>query len=288
MLRVVVRYWQRNIFIKNIINKRIMSIESVVCPNCGANTTNVQNCEYCGSLFVRFAKQGIDISKTSYAKNIVIRGLVDELRKNLQYQSQNAIGTEVSTEICTDDIGMSVFSPANKAWTWMDGNIIDGINSREHGLIITFRFFDIIHTIFNIRPVTYQSQLKIQDEYKREFRRLDCYPLLLKHTCSDEADYLRWTYTEYAIDFGDDAEGAAQLISDILVKVYGCSANGGSVSFRTIVGESNIESYRDKVNNTSAMERRFEKDMSNQDKLMKIIGVVSLVVFVIYCIGAFM
>lgn len=28
-------------------------IKTVVCPNCGANATNLQNCEYCGSMLVR-------------------------------------------------------------------------------------------------------------------------------------------------------------------------------------------------------------------------------------------
>lgn len=28
-------------------------IKTIVCPNCGANTTNHQNCEYCGSMLVR-------------------------------------------------------------------------------------------------------------------------------------------------------------------------------------------------------------------------------------------
>lgn len=38
-----------------------MELKTYVCPNCGANTTNAQNCEYCGSLLVRFVDKGISL-----------------------------------------------------------------------------------------------------------------------------------------------------------------------------------------------------------------------------------
>lgn len=37
-------------------------VQSIVCPNCGANPTNHQNCEYCGSFLIKFAAEGRDIS----------------------------------------------------------------------------------------------------------------------------------------------------------------------------------------------------------------------------------
>ena len=30
-------------------------VQTIVCPNCGANASNHSNCEYCGSILVRFA-----------------------------------------------------------------------------------------------------------------------------------------------------------------------------------------------------------------------------------------
>ena len=67
-----------------------MELKSYVCPNCGANTTNTQNCEYCGSLLVRFVEKGIDLSHTSYLNNnAVFPGLVEELKRNLELQSEN-------------------------------------------------------------------------------------------------------------------------------------------------------------------------------------------------------
>ena len=64
-------------------------LKSYTCPNCGANTTNADNCEYCGSLLVRFVEKGIDLSKTSYLSNTeVFPGLIKELKQNLAMQEQ--------------------------------------------------------------------------------------------------------------------------------------------------------------------------------------------------------
>lgn len=41
-------------------------LKSYTCPNCGANTTDARNCEFCGSLLVRFVEKGIDLSQTTY------------------------------------------------------------------------------------------------------------------------------------------------------------------------------------------------------------------------------
>ena len=46
-----------------------MEANVIKCPNCGASSTNHTNCEYCGSLLVRFVDKGIDLSTTSYLTN---------------------------------------------------------------------------------------------------------------------------------------------------------------------------------------------------------------------------
>ena len=41
--------------------------KTIVCPNCGAVSSNLDNCEYCGSIMVRiasiFQEEGKDVSK---------------------------------------------------------------------------------------------------------------------------------------------------------------------------------------------------------------------------------
>ncbi len=67
-----------------------MAEQYLKCPNCGANATNHQNCEYCGSLLVRFVEKGIDLSKTTYMTNEgVFPGLAEELHRNLRLQKDN-------------------------------------------------------------------------------------------------------------------------------------------------------------------------------------------------------
>lgn len=59
---------------------------TITCPNCGASTTNHQNCEYCGSFLVQKASQGVDMSdyvqssKTYYNEGFVsvFKGFVDD------------------------------------------------------------------------------------------------------------------------------------------------------------------------------------------------------------------
>ena len=75
----------------------------IVCPNCGANTTNHSNCEYCGSLLVRFVDAQIDVMQTPYADNtIVLPGLVEELRKNLAAQKSVINQSEEQSWVATD------------------------------------------------------------------------------------------------------------------------------------------------------------------------------------------
>ena len=67
-----------------------MELTAICCPNCGANTINHQNCEYCGSLFVRYRDLGIKFDKQKYEDQIV--GLEAALRDNLSAQhSTNGI-----------------------------------------------------------------------------------------------------------------------------------------------------------------------------------------------------
>lgn len=46
-----------------------MEAQTITCPNCGANTTNHQNCEYCGSLLVQIANKDFCNNYIEYSKN---------------------------------------------------------------------------------------------------------------------------------------------------------------------------------------------------------------------------
>ena len=141
------------------------------CPNCGANATNHQNCEYCGSLLVRFVEKGIDLSKTTYLSDAeVFPGLTEHLRQNLRLQKDNP-EQFVATDLYFNFIkkgaqtgynGLSVLRTGFA--NWIDNSRIDNYGKTE-GLVICFRFE---YDQFN--PTEYE---KMYYEQHSRFKELD-------------------------------------------------------------------------------------------------------------------
>lgn len=65
-------------------------IASIVCPNCGASSTNRNKCEFCGSVLVRFADKNVtDIQEKFGNKATIIPELDSALEENLALQESN-------------------------------------------------------------------------------------------------------------------------------------------------------------------------------------------------------
>lgn len=217
-----------------------MELKSLVCPHCGANTTNMQNCEYCGSLLVRFVDKGIDINNTSYNNgDTVFPGLLTELRNNLKFQLENP-----NEKTCTTDI----FWPRNDggngylcigrsmSLNWVDNSPMN-LGSSHNGLIVSVNFstyFDQQFSAFN----------KEMDEQLSKFKKLKSFELFTSHTCTykDDQGYSRCGRV-YAIDFGNDAEGASALISEILSQVMDLNPSDNFDIF-TNVGADKVQQAR--------------------------------------------
>lgn len=199
-----------------------MEANVIKCPNCGASSANHINCEYCGSLLVRFVDKGIDLSTTSYLTNDkVYAGLIDALKQNLDRQelSDSAVETGVfyksspTVKLSRKRHGVATVFRSGST-TWSDGDPIK-LGDKDRGLVIKFSFDK--HAEDND-----VSDERIERQHQ-EFRALGSFPLFTPHTgiymrpgCSS-----RFRSQEYAIDFGQDVEGAARLISEVLSKVYG-------------------------------------------------------------------
>ena len=199
-----------------------MEAKVIKCPNCGASSTNHTNCEYCGSLLVRFVDKGIDLTTTSYLTNDkVYEGLIEALQQNLDRQ-------ELSDSIVETDI-LYKSSPTVKlsrkrhnvatvfrsgSTTWSDGDPIK-LGDRNKGLVIKFSF-DIHAEEVDV------SDERIEKQHQ-EFKLLGSFPLFTSHTgiYMRPGSSSRFRSQEYAIDFGQDVEGAARLISEVISKVYG-------------------------------------------------------------------
>ncbi len=196
-----------------------MDLKTIICPNCGANTTNPKNCEYCGSLLVRFADKGIDLSQTSYLNNDeVIPGLIPELKKNLRLQEEKP-DLAVVTDILIEKKGIGYESLSihkTGLVNWMDHQPIK-LGEGNNGLIIVSQFA----TYMDNSSPEFNRDMEAQ---LRRFQNLDSYCLFTQHisTVIDSNGHQLY-YREYAIDFGQDVEGAARLVSEIMIKVNGCS-----------------------------------------------------------------
>lgn len=205
-----------------------MEANVIKCPNCGASSTNHTNCEYCGSLLVRFVEKGIDLTNSSYIDNSrVFPGLIGELQKNLKLQKQYDGEESVSTEICwitktgVDDY---IFVESKGSIDIYEKYGVDNDNNESLKLIVELSF----NRSVDPNP-EYDSE---KDEQFMKFTRLKSFSLFKSFYAKDEDNIWR----EFEIDFGQDAEGAARLISEILVTVYGLSISD-SLGFITGIGD---------------------------------------------------
>lgn len=195
-----------------------MEIKTLVCPHCGANTTNAQNCEYCGSLLVRFVDKGIDVSTTSYQSgSCEYSGLLTELEKNLKLQAENPeefVCTDIFWKESNGDTGAFCIGRSG-ILTWSDNSPIN-LGSKEGGLIVCFKY-----DTYSDSKSFKDYNIKM-DRQLAKFKQLKSFPLFTSHISTYYDD--SWCHRNergYAIDFGKDAEGAASLISEILSEVYG-------------------------------------------------------------------
>ena len=257
-----------------------MELKTYVCPNCGANTTNAQNCEYCGSLLVRFVEKGIDLSHTSYLNNdAVFPGLVEELKRNLKLQEETpgvAVSTDLFKETETGFDSLCIMS----GLMWEDGIVSPQFKQGTKKRLCIIISFD---------PYTDVSLDKeFNDEVNAQlakFRQLDSFPLFTAHNCTytDFAGQSRYG-REYAINFGEDAEGAVRLVSEILIKVKGWSPTD-QYDMYTNIGVDNIDRAREawKVAHGFAGQTSFFGIDSN---ILQIIGwVVAVIIVVLTAFG---
>lgn len=199
-----------------------MEMNVIKCPNCGASSTNHTNCEYCGSLLVRFVDKGIDLTTTSYLTNDkVYAGLIDALKQNLDRQelSDSAVETGIfyksspTVKLSRKRHGVATVFRSGST-TWSDGDPIR-LGDKNRGLVIKFSF--------DIHAEEHDVADERIEKRHQEFKALGSFPLFTAHTgiYMRPGSSSRFRSQEYAIDFGQDVEGAARLISEVLSKVYG-------------------------------------------------------------------
>ncbi len=245
------------------------------CPNCGANATNHQNCEYCGSLLVRFVDKGINLSNTSYTSDSeVFPGLIQHLQQNLKMQenTNESVATDIYRQLGKYERGsngyvMSILRTGN--CIWQDGQSI-ALGEGNQGFCVTIRF-DTYRNGFTSDENSFNLQ---KNEEMARFEELDSFPLFTPHTSYDDV----WLRHEYAIDFGKDVEGAARLISEVMQRVFQIPLTE-EIEISTNQGNA-IEVARDQAHKKRYIPSKEEK----WEKWMYIVGGTALIIqFLVKC-----
>ena len=179
-------------------------MKTVSCPSCGASATNHQNCEFCGSLFVRYDAEGLnpnEIFKNNSFTGFTFPGLTDHLQKNLASQTPNTFmvtdvlkGNEVLLQILQSS-AISDLLPEG-------GSSLPGVS---------------VHMPFGVDTRYLEPKFKSMEEHK-----------LFTISSANASDGIQ----DYAIDYGNDSIGAAFLSSKILLTVYSC-VQSDALTFNT-------------------------------------------------------
>ena len=168
-------------------------MKTIQCPSCGAAATNLQNCEFCGSLFVRAEQVGYDVSKLFMDNeiDIVFEGLKEAVDENILNQSKfRNISYQVGTNIFR-----------SKSFYEIDNtNYIIGLWNRDYK---KDPLRGEVSIVFEVSMLTEKQKLLLSQ--LDEFKLFD-----------DTERVGLWQ-----IHFGKDSRGAAFLISRILNKVFG-------------------------------------------------------------------
>ena len=136
------------------------TVSTIVCPNCGANASNFHNCEYCGSLLVRFVDKNIPLDEEKYSKQALkLEGLEDALTKNLEEQAITNGRNHIHTHIRIDGenrVELDVTNPKAQTELVLYKLSKDKIarvkptnvpETEEQSLVICVRFFEPYHLL---------------------------------------------------------------------------------------------------------------------------------------------
>lgn len=219
-------------------------LKSYVCPNCGANTTNAQNCDYCGSLLVRFVERNIDLSGTSYLNNDkVIPGLIKHLEQNLLAQkTERAVITDIYFKQKNGKYNCIGVLP-QRCCGWHDDNCNEfNIGGPDDGLVVILSFYDICAAGPDDDDNNFEKLME------QKFIQLPSSNLFTPHTGFYVDGGVKAKYSEHAINFGHDPEGAARIISEIIDDVFGVSFDNTSIEIFTNAGGEAIGNCRAECN----------------------------------------
>lgn len=234
------------------------NISTIVCPNCGANPQNHNNCEYCGSLLVRFVDKKIPIVEEKYGKKAnTFDGLKDALNKNLEEQARTSGQNHIHTLIKAWPIPvpLDVTNPKSQN-ELVEYKLSDNTpvyvrpkytETDEQSLVICVRFYE------TTKPITGGD---VQVKAHNRFKQLDIYPLFVLQV--DNFEYLGGKIAgkvyQYYLNFGRDIDGAASIITQY---------------FSHISNTTSVDRLKISYTQTSLSEEEYEKKKQALNKFKR-------------------
>ena len=203
-----------------------MEVKAIVCPNCGANVTNLKNCEFCGSILVRYVDKGVSIDEKIYGENAtVIPGLEEELKKNLSLQEIRGENQLVITTVAdSDDRGYQ---------------ILESVKC-NFGTSVPTSPFPKAETPSIALRVVFETRSTNPKEAAEEKRRLQAFKQSNYFFMFTPQSHIKGVY--YYIDFGNDVENAVKVISAIVNEDINITTT--NFSFDTIlIDEKDTRNY---------------------------------------------
>ena len=249
-------------------------VKTVVCPSCGASSHDLHNCEYCGSLLVRFAEKGIDVSDYRH-DSFKFKGIEEALLNNLEEQARSSGRNHVTTFINAHrlNLSMEVSNPAAQTemlnYSWGKYNFLikpEAIKANDtQSLSICVRFYEITDKLWGINGNSTRVVKELNSynvESHSRFRRMNIYPLFSLVV----TDFLDNNNTpgmkigkvsQYYLNFGRDVDAAAAIISQYFLHNFDI-APGDDLSLHFELTSISDEEYAKsvkKVKNSMAIKK---------------------------------
>jgi ribosomal protein L32 len=237
------------------------------CPNCGATITNNQNCEYCGSMLVRFASKGIDISHASAytQKDEMYNILFGAFEKHLEQQNH--------TQQCTTT------------------NIYHSETDEVLATVTTSSYLKDYLGREKLLPNASDKSIALKLEFKdnkllEKFKSLKCYTLFYSVALKDPLDATNLTFIYY-IDFGTDFNSAAQICIEVIKNLFNFKYNA-VIYCKTEIGEE-TQKYSQRAHTYDEMAEMADMIETKAKKRSKAYArsIIFLIIFILWTFVGF-
>lgn len=223
-------------------------METIKCPCCGGQTTNILNCDYCGSYLVQLAVKGasIDLGTFGPAASCIDK-LQKALQSNLNKQIEARGNNHIRTSIVCKDNKVIVCNPKaiNDYYSLLGNYAIPkvNINGNEVGLILVIQTRD--YNLLGKYSTSGKKERKIRvtEQLKLNWFKQTSVSKLFKHEKSSlysEIWGIIGTLNTFYLNFGKDYAGAAVAISQLLYGTNQISPDDPQIT----ISESNITDKR--------------------------------------------